>query len=216
MTENNEHLKNLSEIRNMMERSSRFISLSGLSGVFAGLLALMGAAAVYIYFNEYYSPRYYNMGVFSKSELIRNRDFLTFLVFLFCDGALVLTLSLISAMFFTTRNARKKGLKVWDATAKRMLLNLFIPLIAGGFFCLALVYHGKVYLIAPATLIFYGLALINTSKYTLNDVRYLGLCEIALGVVASFFVGYGLIAWAIGFGVLHIIYGSIMYFKYEK
>ncbi|HBX52737.1 MAG: hypothetical protein A2275_09505 [Bacteroidetes bacterium RIFOXYA12_FULL_35_11] len=216
MTENNEHLKNLSEIRSIMERSSRFISLSGLSGIFAGLIALLGAAAVYFYFNEYYNPRYYNMGVFTKSELMRDRELYLFILFLLCDGIIVLALSLAAAVFFTTRNARKKGLKVWDNTAKRTLINLFIPLVAGGFFCMALLFHGKIYLIAPTTLVFYGLALINASKYTLNDIRYLGISELILGVIASFFVGYGLIAWAIGFGLLHIVYGIIMYTKYER
>jgi hypothetical protein len=92
---------------------------------------------------------------------------------------------------------------------------LFIPLIAGGLFVAALLFHGLIFLIAPVTLIFYGLALINASKHTYHDVKYLGLIEIALGLIASFFVGYGLFVWALGFGVMHIVYGILMYLKYE-
>jgi hypothetical protein len=96
------------------------------------------------------------------------------------------------------------------------VINLAIPLAVGGIFCAILLYHGIVYLMAPAMLIFYGLALVNGSKYTLTDIRYLGLSEIVLGVFAAFFIGYGLLAWAIGFGVLHIVYGTLMYYKYER
>ena len=65
-------------------------------------------------------------------------------------------------------------------------------------------------------LIFYGLALINSSKYTFFEIRYLGIAEIVLGLIASVFVSSGLILWAAGFGLLHIIYGIIMYYKYER
>jgi uncharacterized membrane protein HdeD (DUF308 family) len=71
--------------------------------------------------------------------------------------------------------------------------------------------------LAPsATLVFYGLALINASKYTVRDVFYLGICEIVLGVLSMFLTGFTLLFWALGFGILHILYGTIMYFKYDK
>jgi hypothetical protein len=65
-------------------------------------------------------------------------------------------------------------------------------------------------------LIFYGLALLNASKYTLKEIRYLGMSEICLGLIASAWVQFGIVFWGIGFGMLHIIYGTFMYFKYEK
>jgi len=216
MDTQNEHLKNLQEIRSIMERSTRFISLSGLSGVFAGIVALMGALAVYIFHKEFFFSRYQNGGVFLPEELMSGNALTNFIVFSFVVAFLVLVLALFFATFFTTRNARRKGLPIWDATVKRMLINLFIPLIAGGVFCLILLYHHLVYLIAPSTLLFYGLALINASKFTLTDIRYLGISEIILGLIAMIFVGYGLIFWAVGFGVLHIVYGLAMYIKYER
>ena len=57
---------------------------------------------------------------------------------------------------------------------------------------------------------------VNASKYTLNDIRYLGLTEIFLGLVALVFLEYSLLFWAIGFGLVHIIYGIVMYYKYER
>ena len=200
----------------MMERSSRFLSLSGLSGVFAGVVALLGVLAVYIYKQEFFfGSNYYgdpNIQKFSLSGAELN-DFIIFLVLV---AFVVFVLALTFGILFTTRNAKRKGLPYWDSATKRMLVNLFIPLVAGGIFCLALFYHHHIYLVAPATLVFYGLALINASKYTLNEVRYLGVSEIILGLTAMFFAGYSLIFWAVGFGVLHIIYGSTMYFRNER
>jgi hypothetical protein len=214
MTQGHEkHFEALQDIRSMMERSSRFISLSGLSGVSAGMFALLGAAAVYWYLQivPFDQKRIYY-------QLARNTerwgmDYISFFVL---DAAIVLLLALAGGVFFTTRKARRKGLKIWDQVTRRLLINLLLPLFTGGVFCLALFYHGYIGLIAPATLIFYGLALLNASKYTFNDIRYLGLSEILLGSVALFLLGYGLEFWAIGFGVLHIVYGSLMYFKYER
>lgn len=216
MTEKQEHLKTLDEIKNMMENSSRFLSLSGLSGVFAGIFALLGAAAAYIHLNLHFlSSDYYKYGIEKYSNHIRTLD-IDFLLFFFIDALTVLFLALAFGTLFTTRNARKKGLKIWSKATKLMLMNLFVPLVAGGIFCLILVYQGFIELVAPATLIFYGLALINGGKYTYKDVRFLGAFEILIGLLASIFVGYGLLFWALGFGVMHIIYGVVMYFKYER
>ena len=214
MTQNNEqHLEALQQIRTMMEKSSRFISLSGLSGVFAGLIALMGAAVVYVYLGVLpfvKTPGYYIVAQNYNKWGIDYRSF-----FLLVAMA-VLVVALAGGIFFTTRKARANGQKIWDALTQRLLINLFIPLSAGGIFCLGLMYHGLVGLIAPSTLIFYGLALLNASKYTFNDIRYLGICEILLGLFGIFFLGYGLDLWALGFGVLHIVYGMVMYWKYER
>lgn len=216
MENENIHLSNLKEIRSIMERSSQFLSLSGLAGVFAGGFALLGFLAVFIYKYDFFFGRYYSGGVILRSELISGSELKSFIVFISLIGISVLFLALLSAFFFTSRNAKRKGLPLWNSSSKRMIINLFIPLVTGGFFSVALLYHGLVYLIAPTTLVFYGLALVNASKYTLRDIRYLGISEALLGVVASFIVGYGLIFWAIGFGVLHILYGFLMYIKYER
>jgi hypothetical protein len=215
MTPTHEHLKDLREIRSLMERSSRFIGLSGLSGVAAGICALIGAAAAYYYLdarpfemdNQY---AYYTKALNSTKWGYR------YFEFFFLNGILTVLAAIASGIYFTTRRASQKGQGIWDKSAQRLLIHLAIPLVAGGFFCLAMMAHGYLAFVAPATLVFYGLALVNGSKYTLHDVFYLGLAEIALGLLAMFMLRYGLEFWAIGFGVLHIIYGTMMYFKYEK
>lgn len=210
MTTQEQHLENLSEIRNLMERSSRFISLSGLSGVVAGVIALIGAGVAISQFGlDLFSA---DDRFLSRIKPLNNDRVL----FLLLDGLIVLVLSIGFGIYFTTRKAKQQGLSVWDSSAQRLMINLFLPLAAGGIFCLILLHHGQLDLVAPATLLFYGLALINASKYTLNDIRYLGMIEIALGLIAAIYAGYALLFWMIGFGVIHIVYGVVMYYKYER
>ncbi|MDX5419218.1 MAG: hypothetical protein LPK09_08365 [Hymenobacteraceae bacterium] len=207
MKQQQDQLEALHEIRNIMDRSSRFISLSGLSGVAAGVSALAGAAVVKWYFSQHNINYYSNLG----SSLTREN-----IAFLLAVAAAVLVIAFFTATYFTVRNTRKKNHRTWDNQSKRLLLNLAIPLATGGAFCAILVYHNILYLVAPAMLVFYGLALLNCSKYTLGDIRYLGIFEIILGLIASIFVGYGLTLWTVGFGILHIVYGALVYFKYER
>ena len=197
----------LSDIRHLMERSSRFISLSGFSGILAGVYALLGAFAAWWYLEPGLPSKYIDGGGDRGGNS---------LVFLLADAGVVLLLAVGTGILLTTRRAEKDGSSLLDAAAKKLILNLCIPLFTGGVFCLALIYHGNPFYVAPAMLTFYGLALVHASKYTRDDVRSLGMAEIALGLISLFIVGYGLIFWALGFGVLHIIYGTYMYFKYER
>ena len=206
MENKTQYLEDISQIRSMMERSSRFISLSGLSGVFAGIYALAGAFMAYQIINKEigadYQAKFLNLtsGRLEQLAII---------------ALAVLALAVGTGIILTTRKARKNGLKIWDKTAKLLIINLLIPLITGGLLCLIFLHHGLVGIIAPSTLIFYGLALINASKYTFTDIRYLGFAEIVLGLISAYYAGFGLYFWAVGFGILHILYGTVMYFKYE-
>ncbi|MGZ5262824.1 MAG: hypothetical protein ACXWCF_03425, partial [Kaistella sp.] len=187
-------------------RSSRFISLSGLSGVFAGLVALLGAAYVYFVFQRE------GIDYFDGNRNIFNASLVKELVLI---GTVILVFAILSGYIFTAKKSREKNLKIWDQTTKRMLFNFAVPLLTGGLFCLGLLYHGMFVFVAPATLIFYGLALVNASKYTFTDIQNLGYCQIVLGLLSFFFLGWGLVFWAFGFGILHIVYGLVMHKKYK-
>ena len=158
MTEQKEHLQAITDIRSMMERSSRCISLSGLSGVFAGIFALIGA---YLAYTKLRASSYQN------TRGVSGEDIVEVTVYFIEIASAVLIASLLVGTLLTIRNSKRKGISVWDNSAKRLLINLGIPLVAGGLFCLVLLFHGIIGLVAPATLIFYGLALINASKYKL-------------------------------------------------
>jgi hypothetical protein len=219
MNATEDQLKALGEMRDLMNRSSRFLSLSGLSGVFAGIFALIGAWAAWFYLYAINTDLNRTYSEIKSRDITAYTDVITptrFYTFFFIDAGLVLFFSLLAGWYFSNRRAKKAGVPLFDETALRMLANLFIPLATGGLFCIALLYYGDIGLIAPATLIFYGLSLLNASKYTVNDIRYLGICEIILGLISTAFICHGLIFWAIGFGVLHIIYGIVLYYKYER
>jgi len=196
-----------------MERSSRFISLSGLSGIAAGCCALIGAAiARYMIFPDYYQE-YENRGGYSGSNFLDLRFKLIML------ALAVFAAAFLSAFYFTWRKAKMQQVQIWNHTSRRLFWNMIIPLVTGGLFILAMLEHGEWRFVASSCLIFYGLALVNASKYTLTDIRYLGYCEIALGLISmsvTKWLGYGLYFWALGFGVLHIIYGIVMWWKYER
>lgn len=202
-------LEDLRQIRSMMERSSRFISLSGLSGIGAGVVAIIGAFIAGWYIDSHIK------GV-SNSIVSGGTVRIDDILFLLLLAAVVLFLALGIAIYFAVRKASKQGLPIWNKAAEVTLINLLIPLGTGAIFCLILYTYGIFLLLAPTTLVFYGLALVNASQYTLREVRYLGISEIILGLIALAIPGYSLIFWSIGFGFLHIIYGSIMYFRYER
>lgn len=208
MDSHNQSLETLTEIRDLMQRSSKFLSLSGLSGIFAGIVALGGALVAYLRLKT--DALSYD-GMSDVSELTRGE----MMRFVLLDGTIVLVLALIFGVFFTMRKAKKSGQSVWNTASKRLVISLMIPLVTGGIFCLAMFYRGILWVSFPATLIFYGLALLNASKYTVRDVEYLGICEVILGLISLFMTGYNLLVWALGFGVLHIVYGTYMYFKYD-
>jgi hypothetical protein len=221
MASNKQHLETLGEIRDLMNRSSRFVSLSGLSGVCAGVFALAGAAAAYLYLGGdlFFGLNIFGIGSRADYHTIRIAERmreLDFYLFVLLDAAAVLACALLSGFYFTRRRARRAGAKLWDETSRRLLVQLMVPLAAGGLFCLFLLLHEQAALLAPASLVFYGIALFSAAKYTLKDVQYLGLCQIGLGLAGMLFPVYGLLLWTLGFGVLHIVYGLIMYYRYER
>nr|WP_298660219.1 hypothetical protein [uncultured Flavobacterium sp.] len=205
--DNEKYINDISEIKSLMNKSTRFISLSGLSGILAGVYALVGAYLAYktIYFDTSTMGEYRDL-IISYEAIVR----------LLLIAISVLTLSILSGIGFSIRKARKSNENVWNTASKRLVINFMIPLATGGFFIIFLIEKNIFGLIAPLTLIFYGLACVNASKYTLGDVRYLGITMITLGMLSTWFLGYGLLFWALGFGVCHILYGSLMYFKYER
>jgi hypothetical protein len=209
--DNDKYREDLSEIRAMMARSSRFLSLSGLAGVLAGLYALAGAAVAHFQITAFNQSQ----GFDSASENPGITDD-TMVLRLLAIALVVLILAVTTAIWLSYRKAQRNGEKLWTDSSRRLVGNFLIPLATGGLFCLALLQYGYIALIVPATLIFYGLSCLNASKYTLGDIRSLGLAQIALGLIATQFAGYGLFLWAIGFGAFHILYGGMMYFKYDK
>jgi len=197
----NKQIEDIRHIREMMERSSKFLSLSGLSGILAGVTAIAGAAFAYFYLLR--DP--------SLTDYTRMQE----LLILLADALIVLFLSISFGIYFSWRKAKKDNQSLFNKVAMRTLYNMSVPLIAGGIFCLILLWRGDIRMVIAGTLIFYGIALVNASKFTLEEVHYLGITEIVLGIAAAIFQRQGLLFWTLGFGVCHILYGFIMYWKYD-
>ncbi len=200
---NEDYLKDISEIKNLMNKSSRFISLSGLSGILAGIYALIGAAVTYWLVMTYSGGTLF---------IFHGWVFWVSMGILF----LVALLSVLTGAFLTMRKAKKNSEHIWDNSSRRLLFNFLVPLVVGGIYCLIILYQGRYGQTAGLMLIFYGLALVSASKYSLGDIRYLGYIEIILGLIASYYVGYGFWLWVLGFGIMHIVYGTWMHFKYDR
>lgn len=201
------HLEDLKEIRHLMENSSKFLSLSGLSGIMAGVYALIGA---------YFGYEHYLSTTLWRRTIPYFFDQPSYYVYYFTIAFAVVVFSLVTGFYLTARRAKKRGQKLGDKNALRMLFHIGLPLLVGGIMCLAMLYHREESLIASTMLIFYGLGLVSGSKYTLTHIRILGVLEIILGLLAAFYIYHGLLFWVLGFGVLHILYGAFMWFTEEK
>ena len=197
----------LSHIRSMMERSTRFLSLSGWAGILAGIYALTGAFFAYKLIYRSQTIIYYDIkdGIFSNGALL-----------LLSIAIIVFILAVATAIYTSSRTAKKSGNKLWTPAALKMIYNMSIPLLTGGVLSIILIQNGNIGLVAPVTLIFYGLSLILAANYTYSNVKILGIFEIILGLISSYYQGYGLYFWALGFGIFHILYGLFMYLKYKK
>ncbi|WP_298902657.1 hypothetical protein [uncultured Psychroserpens sp.] len=206
--ESKDYLKDISDIKTMMSKSSRFLSISGLSGILAGIYALIGA--------------YIGYGIIYADNMVTVDGYRTLLIteestmYIFLVAITVVVMSILTGIVLSYAKAKKQNESMWDSTSKRLIINFLIPLITGGIFIMLLLEKNVYALVAPLTMIFYGLACVNASKYTLGYIRYLGITMIIIGLISTYFLGYGLFFWALGFGVCHIFYGTIMHFKYDR
>jgi hypothetical protein len=209
MKSDTESIGDLKAIRKIMEESSRFLSLSGLSGVFAGITAIAGALVAYFFIlgsgTIHYEDYLRNISI-QETHVVRWQ--------LMADAAVVLVLSVLFSLYFSMKKAKRDGKNILTPISKRLLINFLIPLAAGGVFVIVLLLRNYIDLIVPAFLIFYGLSLVNAGKFTFGEIFYLGILEIITGLLSAFIPGWGLLFWIFGFGILHIIYGLAMHRKY--
>ena len=197
--ENKEALNTLNDIKEMMERSSKFKAISGLSIIIVGILASLVSAYIYFFLGDY------SINTPTKWRTTA----------IIAIALLVVAFATVFLMAYL--KAKHHNLRfTMDATMRRFLLNFFIPMAAGGLLCIALLMQQHYGLVSSITLIFYGLALINSSHFSYPALRYLGYAELVLGLIDCFMVNYALLTWFLGFGVLHIVFGIIFMIQYER
>ena len=201
MRKEEEYLNDLAEIRTMMERTSKFLSLSGWSGILAGIYALICVSIIHFVWDFHLLQSFSDAAAIAKVWLL---------------GIVILILSIATAAYFSRQSALKKREKAWNATSRKLIQSMAVPLVTGGLLMLVFLIRGPIQMILPVSLLFYGLALFNAGSFTYREVRWMGLAQIVLGLTATWFVNYGLLFWGLGFGVVHIVYGMVMHFKYER
>jgi hypothetical protein len=201
MKEKQDYIRDITEMRTLMERSSKFMSLSGLACLMVGVYALSAAWIAYRHFG------------FNPDKIEYSPDRFLPVVFL---ALTVLILAIITTIFLSYKNATRRGERSWNSTVRRLMVNMAVPLITGGILMLIFISKGYIGLIAPFSLLFYGLALFNSSKFSYPELRSMGLIQIALALFSIYFIGYGLLIWALGFGIVHIIYGTYLHYRYER
>lgn len=206
--EQQDYFRDIADIRSMMERTTKFLSLSGWAGVMAGIYALAGAYIAYRVLE--FNPDAVNYAYVSQAGLSGG------LVKLIALGLLILILAIGTAIYFSKQKANQRNEKIWNATSRRLISNMAVPLVTGGLLILIFISKGLLGLIAPMTLLFYGISLYLAGRFTYAEIKAMGLIQIILGLLAAYFIEYSILLWTLGFGVLHIIYGGYLHFKYEK
>lgn len=196
-----DYLEDLAEIRMMMQRSSKFLSLSGWAGIMAGIYALVGAYMAYMLFN------------FRPSDILYEAPDTGKLILL---GSIILIVSIGTAMLLSRQRAQKKGESAWNSTSRRMLIAMAVPLLTGGLILLVLLSYELAAFLIPVSLVFYGMALFNAGHFTFREVQMLGICQSALGILALIFIPYSVLIWAVGFGLMNMVYGIYIHLKYER
>ena len=209
MKEKKDYTRDIAAIRSMMERSSNFLSLSGRAGIMAGIYALAGAYIAYAVFH------------FNPDRVLAYADASTGSIHAISSEVILLAVSvfvlaLVTAVYLSNKNATERGEKLWNSTSRQLLADVTVPFLTSVAAILILISHNLIGLLAPFCLLFYGLALHSAGKFTFKEIRILGLVQIVLGLFSAYFVEYGLVCWALGFGVAHIIYGIYMHYKYER
>lgn len=202
------YINDLADIRSMMERSSKFMSLSGWAGAVAGCYALIAAAVTYFYFGVNPTRLTYTAET--------DPEFLSALPGVVLTGLITMFLAISTAIVFSSKNSSRKGESAWNAASRQLTVNMAGPLLSGASLIIIMMSMGLYGLVAPLTLIFYGLALFHAGKFTFDDVKFLGIIQILLGLIAARYLEYSLPIWAIGFGLVHIVYGTYMYYRYER
>jgi hypothetical protein len=210
MNQSDQHLEDIKVIKKIMEESSRFLSLSGISGIIAGLLAVAGAVVAKLIITGASTAEEWYLVPFTADPAGHRT-----VILLFADMAVVLVLSLAAAVFFSSRKAGKSGHSAWTPVTRRMLASLLLPLVTGGLFIIITLSMVPGNVTVASTLIFYGLAVISAGKFTFGEIHWLGVLEVMTGLICLLLPQWSVFIWAFGFGVIHIFYGLFMHLRYK-
>lgn len=177
-------IDNLAFIRETMERSSVFTSVPGYGGMLMGITAIVAAY------------------IASIQPTIRE-----WLIVWLIEASLAFLIGLL-AMWQKTKLSNSSLL---STPARKLLLNSLPPFLCGIVITLGLWRFGIFEIMIPIWLLLYGAAVVTGGSYSVKAVPIMGWCFLAVGTIAFFVpTAYGNLLMAIGFGVLHIVFGFII------
>ena len=150
-------LESVFEIKELMEKSSKFISVSGIAAILAGIYALAGAyiATQVITSDMYLSDTLKLMAIIAMA---------------------VLAAAAVTAGILSYCKSQKMGQKFFSRLTYRALWNFSLPMLTGGVLCISILMHEYYDILASVMLLFYGLALVNVSKFTYSSIVWVRLC----------------------------------------
>lgn len=200
---NNEAINTLNEIKDLMKKSSRFQTISGLSIIIIGIYASIVSLGAWLLLGDH-EP--YSWLPSWSLDLSINTPTRTWVAILCALALVVVSFGTVCIMSYA-KTKRQNHQFSFDQTVRRPLLHFFVPAVTGGLLCLAMLLQGHYGLTSSFMLVFYGLALINCSHYTTSSIALLGYGELLLGIIDCFLISHGILFWFLGFGLWHIVFG---------
>jgi hypothetical protein len=196
--------RELKVIRQLMERPVRYSTMSGLSGILAGLAALGGLAADWAISSAW-------------QDTPRMAMKINVLVW-----AGVLAVAFAGAVICTRLRERRQNMPFWSGVKKRILLTILPPFVAGVGLTLIIAYRwhtgwgpNEWGLIPAIWMLFYGLALWQVGLLSPVEVRLMGAAFLACGLAAAlWFQPYPYWSLGVTFGGFHIVYGLAVWVRH--
>jgi hypothetical protein len=196
-----------------VRRQTRYLAFSAWSFLSIGLLFLLVIASAWVYLGYEIEGQTDPEQLFGRFEAIPSHYYA--LAAVACLLALGLGLGLVT--WFNNRKAERLGLARWNAAATKMVQEAAVPLLGGGLLLAVLVFrYGLFGLVAPLSLLFYGLALTRASWFSLRELRSLGYVQIGLGLVSCLFPRETLLFWGLGLGLAHVLFGLWMAVREQR
>ena len=179
--------ENLKMIRNLMERSTQYSTFSGLSGVFAGLVSIVGCLVTQA------------MGKVDDRPI-------EFIV----TWAIVILVAVGADYLLTKRRAAEVGKRVLSRLGRQMVIAAIPGLGSGSLLTFYFMQHKMLANIFPVWMLAYGIAVCATGLFSQREVSALGAAFLVAGAFSLLLPVSGLLMMAITFGGFHIVYALVM------
>jgi hypothetical protein len=186
-----------------MQQNINPFSLKRYSGI---LIGLYGLAVVYLI-------NILTSGEQSGIELVSQLPLLFLQIGVTVIALVFIVISLVTLWIRAKRTVRKNDQKLWSIFTRKIRWQTLISLLIILIIIIMISNIGYFSLTTPLSLFFYGLFLLNLSRFSSIGLRYLSLAEIILAITSYFIYDKEIIFLALGFGFLPILYGIATFIK---